>query len=102
MTMPRSGYPDADAVRAAHAELLHGLAGLYEYTFVIDLFRNGPVADAEFRDHFFLGGHMNPAGYLLIARIVMTYIDWIIRNHPDDFTQVGFIGTPWHNVRKKW
>ena len=32
----------------------------------------------------------------------MTYIDYIIRNHPEDFTQVGFIGTGFHNVSAKW
>ena len=25
-----------------------------------------------------------------------------IRNNPEDFVQVGFIGTPWHNAERKW
>ena len=36
---------------------------------------------------------MNPAGYVLTARLVDSYIDYIIRTHPDDFRRVGFIGT---------
>ena len=32
-------------------------------------------------------------GYVLIARMVERYIDYIIRKNPEDFKQVGFIGT---------
>ena len=48
--------------------------------------------DICFRRHFYMGGHLNAAGYQLTAWQVMTYIDWIIRNRPEDFTQVAFIG----------
>ncbi len=106
MTMPReSANPDGnpgDCVRRGHAKLLHDLAAKLDYTYVIDLFRDGPVYDAEFRYNFFLGGHMNAAGYLLTAQMTMTYIDWIIRNNPEDFAQIGFVGTPWHNNERKW
>ena len=69
---------------------------------MIDLYRDAPVYDELFHKNFFLSGHLNPAGYLFTAEIVMTYIDYIIRNHPDDFTQVGFIGTGYHNCAAKW
>ena len=36
---------------------------------------------------------MTPMGYILIARMVESYIDYIIRKNPEDFNQVGFIGT---------
>ena len=63
--------------------------------YVIDLFRYGPsyASGTNFRDSFFLGGHMNAAGYEYTAWMFMTYIDWIIRNNMDDFSQVAFIGT---------
>ncbi|MCR5682995.1 MAG: hypothetical protein K6G29_11160, partial [Clostridiales bacterium] len=105
MTMPReSAKPDnpGDRVHRDHAKLLHDIAAKFDYTYVIDLFRDGPVYDAEFRYNFFLGGHMNAAGYLLTAQMTMTYIDWIIRNNPEDFAQIGFVGTPWHNAERKW
>ena len=41
---------------------------------------------------FYLGGHMNPCGYILTARQVMSYIDYIIRHNMRDFKEVGFIG----------
>ncbi len=37
---------------------------------------------------------MTPAGYLLMAKFTMSYIDYIIRNNHEDFNQAGFIGTP--------
>ncbi|MBO5898890.1 MAG: SGNH/GDSL hydrolase family protein [Clostridia bacterium] len=97
---------ETDAERRAHIiqhhRLMHELAALFDYTYVIDLLTYGPVYGEEFKKTFFLGGHMNPAGYLLTARMFASYIDYIIRNKPDDFTQIGFVGTPYHNVSYKW
>ena len=36
------------------------------------------------------------------ARMIMSYIDYIIRNNPEDFVQIGFVGTPYHNLTVKW
>ena len=102
MTMPRSGWEDGDAIREKHADLLLELSEKFEFTYVIDLFRYAPVYDSEFVSRFFLAGHMNAAGYLFTARIVASYIDYIIRNNWQDFSQISFVGTPWHNVHAKW
>ena len=102
VTIPRNGNSDRDAKAAAHAALLHDIASLFEFTYVIDLHRYAPVYDAEFRRYFNLGSHMNPAGYIFTAKIIGSYIDYIIRNNPEDFTQVGFIGTPYHSAKAKW
>lgn len=45
---------------------------------------------------------MNAAGYRLTALMVESYIDYIIRNNPEDFKQIGFVGTPVHNANAKW
>lgn len=45
---------------------------------------------------------MNPMGYIFTAKIVMSYIDYIIRKNPEDFAQVGFIGTDHYNCGAKW
>lgn len=104
MTMPRDCNDNAeqDEKKAAHAALLHAFANVFPFTYVIDLYRDAPIYDARFHENFFLSGHMNPAGYRFTAEIVMTYIDYIIRNHPADFTQVGFIGTGYHNCSAPW
>ena len=106
MTMPReSANPDAnegDKLRRRQGELMNELAGVFDYTYVIDLWKYGPVYDDEFKYNFYLGGHLNPAGYLLTAEMTMSYIDYLIRHNPEDFAQVGFIGTPFHNAERKW
>ena len=100
MTIPGNSYKRPE--REAHAALLYKLAEVFEFTYVIDLCKYAPEYDAEFRSHFFLGNHMNAAGYLLTAKMVMSYIDYIIRSSPDDFKQVGFIGKDVHNYTVKW
>ena len=100
MTTPRGGRNEA--LQKKHAELMYQMAELFDYTYVIDLYKYAPVYDAEFRRNFYLGGHMNPQGYLLTAKMVMSYIDWIVRNNMEDFAQGGFIGKGVHNYTAKW
>jgi len=83
--------------REAIKNALFELADIFSNTYVIDLYTYAPPYDEEFRKHFFLGGHMNPMGYILTAKMMASYIDYIIRHNPDDFKQVGFIGTPYEN-----
>ncbi len=47
----------------------------------------------EYWEHFALGFHPNPMGYYVYAKMVGSYIDYIIRHHMKDFAKVGFIGT---------
>ena len=104
MTMPKEAInedPRGDR-KLAHRALLYDLCKLYEFTYVIDLWEFGPIYDEKFKDNFYLGGHLNAAGYLLTAQMVMSYIDYIIRHNPEDFAQVGFIGTEFHNATRKW
>ena len=101
VTMPRDGGP-RDEMKAAHASLLYEMADLFDYTYVIDLFRYAPVYDAEFKRRYYLGGHMNPAGYILTARMMESYIDYIVRHNPEDFLQIPFIGKGYHNTGYKW
>ncbi len=108
VTMPRE-VDDAnlnqaarDKVREQHAALLHDIAAKLDFTYVIDLYKYAPVYDEKFKENFYLGGHMNASGYLLTANIFMSYIDYLIRSNPEDFAQVGFIGTEWHNESRKW
>ena len=99
VTMPRdeNGSPSPE-----HTALLHELAELFEYSYVIDLDRYAPIYDGDFRRRFYLGGHLSAAGYLFTARMIESYIDFIIRHDMDGFRQIGFVGTEWHNVGHKW
>lgn len=100
MTMPR-GEQDDERV-TGHAALLHDLAGIFTRTYVLDFTAYAPRYDAEFRRNFYLGGHLNAAGYLLTAQMVMSYIDYLVRKSPEDFAQVGFINKGFHNMQARW
>ena len=46
-----------------------------------------------FNTHYKNGGHLNALGYNLFARVLCTYIDYIIRTNINDFQNIQFIGT---------
>lgn len=100
VTMPREEDVPAERLpyRERHRALLHHLASTLPRTYVIDLFAHAPVYDRTFREHFYLGGHLNPMGYRLTADMIASYIDYIIRHNIRDFKQAGFIGTPYKNT----
>ena len=95
ITKPRNGEIDEAADK--HAKAMHEMAEHFSNSYVIDLGRYGPFLDDAFYDRFFLGGHMNPTGYILIAKMVMSFIDYIVRHHFEDFVQVPFMGTDLSN-----
>ena len=103
VTIPRGNEKkEREEFSDQHAELMYAIAKKLDNCYVIDLRKYAPVYDDEFRKDFFLGGHMNAAGYRLTALMIESYIDYIIRNNSEDFTQIGFVGTPYHNANEKW
>lgn len=99
MTMPRTESSKEGDAGDQHAALLHQLAEKIENVYVIDFREYAPVHNAKFRSDYYLGGHMNPMGYILTARMTESYIDYIIRHNIKDFKQVQFIGTPYYNSK---
>lgn len=91
VTIPKYG-DDKDQRRKRVRDLLEDFTKTFNATYLIDLFTYAPVYDEKFRENFFLG-HMTPTGYVLTARMIESYIDYLIRKYPKDFNQVGFIGT---------
>ena len=92
VSLPRHG-DIGDDLRKRHLELLNDFAELFDNVYVINLFDYAPVYDSEIIDNFYLLGHMSPTGYLFTARMIESYIDYIIRKNPKDFAKVGLIGT---------
>lgn len=74
-------------------DFLYALAERTDGAYVIDLMQYGPRYDEELHNYFWLYGHMNPQGYLFTARLIDSYIDYIIRHNPRDFETVPYIGT---------
>lgn len=73
-------------------DAVYRLAEYFDNCYVIDFFEYAPDFDQKFRDTFFLNGHMSPAGYQLMARMFVSYIDYIIRKNHADFKEVGLMG----------
>ena len=98
MTMPEEhNRKELQTLKDAHAALMYDLADYFSNAYVIDLRKYGPVYDEDFKEKFYLNGHMNACGYLLTAKMVVSYIDYIIRHHFDDFREIGLVNTPWKN-----
>ncbi len=83
-------------------EFLPQLAQKFQFAYVMDLIKNGPVVDEAFEKKFYMNGHMTPAGYLLKGRLFTSYIDYIIRHNLDDFTQIAMLGDDLHDAKYVW
>lgn len=96
MTIPRDEREGQIPVLAEqHRELLRQMTGFFDNCWLLDFRQYAPVYDAAFKEKFFLGGHMNPCGYVLTAKMTASYIDWIIRRNMPAFFETGFVGTPY-------
>ena len=90
----RRGYDKQQKLCA----LLYSLAEHFENSYVIDLYKYGPKYDEKFQHEFFLNGHLNPMGYIFSAKLIDSYIDYIIRHNPADFLYTGLI--PAHSPKE--
>lgn len=102
VTMPEEhNRQQLQALKDAHASLLCDMANYFSNSYVIDLRKYAPVYDEDFKEKFYLNGHMNACGYLLTAKMIASYIDYIIRHHFEDFREIGLVNTPWKNHAPK-
>ncbi|MCM1021654.1 MAG: SGNH/GDSL hydrolase family protein [Muribaculum sp.] len=90
VTMARDGNdwgPYVDVIRQMPQQ--------FDNVYLIDLQKYGPdySEGSDIRNNFYMGGHLNAAGYQYTAWIMMNYIDWIIRHNMQDFSRVALIGT---------
>ena len=77
---------------ARHAEAVRAMAEYFDNCYVIDLQTFAPRYDEAFYEKFFMYGHMTTAGYMLTAKMIATYMDYIIRHNLRDFDLVPYIG----------
>ena len=92
VTLPKEDLPGREEKAKSVVEALYSLAEYFDKAYVIDLYKYGPEYNEEFRKKFYLYGHMNPSGYILTARIIDSYIDYIVRHNPEEFRKAGLIG----------
>lgn len=103
VTMPKEfdDQPDNFEIKKNHAELMHEFAKKYINSYVIDLNEYAPVFDEKFKKNHILNGHMTPSGYMILAKIIANYIDYIVRSDFSSFKQVGLIGLPQYDESNK-
>ena len=92
VTFPNTNTPQRDDKTFGMINALNALSEYFTNSYVIDLYKYGPVHDEKFKEKFYMHEHMNPSGYILTAQIIDSYIDYIVRHNPQDFQTVGFIG----------
>lgn len=92
VTFPNINSPKREPQTQGMISKLYKLAEVFDKSYVIDLYKYGPVHDDAFKERFYLHGHLSPSGYILTAQIIDSYIDYIVRHNPHDFKGVGFIG----------
>lgn len=104
VTSPRMGSPtwDRQIFFDEQQKLLHEITEFFDFTYVIDLREYVTKDERLYWNGGWIGGHLNAIGYLITANWIMSYIDCIIRNNPEDFSQVAFIGTDTYNENYKW
>lgn len=95
MCRPEENDPNDEKIKKANSAL-KALCEIFENSYLIDLYTYGPTYDKKFAEYYYLLGHMSPAGYLLTAKMVDSYIDYIVRTNYNDFKEVGFIAR--HNI----
>ncbi|MBQ7821562.1 MAG: SGNH/GDSL hydrolase family protein [Clostridia bacterium] len=93
VTFPKHGNAERDEKAQEMIKALYLLSEYFENSYVIDLYKYGPVYDDAFKEKFYMFGHMNPSGYILTAKMIDSYIDYIVRRNYNDFKTVGFVGT---------
>ena len=99
ITPPRDGSnEERNKIYDKMTEEFYRIAEMFNNIYILDLRKYAPEYDEEFHHNFFLGGHLNPMGYIYTAEAVMSYIDWIIQNDMKHFSQTAFINTPYKNT----
>ena len=102
MTMPEENNRlELQILKNAHAKLMYDFADFFDNSYVLDFKRYAPVYDEDFKEKFYLNGHLNAAGYALTAKFVISYIDYIIRHNIKDFSEIGLVNTPYKNYSNK-
>lgn len=92
VTLPNEANDSTNEKALRVRDALYSLTEIFDNSYVIDLYEYGPVYDEEFKNKYYLYGHLNASGYILTANLIDSYIDYIVRNNPKDFDYVAFIG----------
>lgn len=77
---------------AAISAQIRAMADIFPNIYVLDLEKYaGDFKAPEFKERYFLMGHMNAAGYQYMAWLFMTYINWHIEHNLPAFSRIALI-----------
>lgn len=76
-----------------YSEAIRDMAEIFSNVYIIDLAEYASAIYLNLPSAMWFGGHMTALGYQMASWHIGTYIDWIVRNNMDEFSQVQFIGT---------
>lgn len=92
MSMPKED-DGLNGIREAHRDLLRDMTKVFRHTYLLDFYEFFPAQTEDYKEFFYTGSHLDPMGYVLTAKAVESYIDYLIRRDPRAFAEVPFIGT---------
>lgn len=92
MTIPLYGNERDKAKKDLNCAIRE-MAEIFGNSYLLDLEKYSDLYNEKTRETFFRGGHMTAAGYYFSYKVITSYIDYIVRHNPEDFAEVGFIGT---------
>lgn len=76
---------------------IRNIAQLFDNVYVLDMRAYWSTAPCnEFLENQKRYGHFNAVGYYIIAKMIMTYIDYIMEHNYEDFREIENIGTDYH------
>lgn len=87
---------NTEETRTAANFKIKGIAAMFpDNCFAMDFQTYGVNVEEvdAWKAKYYNGSLPNSLGYNMIARMVMSYMNWIIENNPDKFRTLGFIGT---------
>ena len=74
----------------AFSAQIRAMAEIFDNIYVLDLERYaGEFSAPEFKERYFLMGHMNAAGYQYMAWLFLTYINWHIERNLPAFSAIA-------------
>ena len=82
-----------NGIREAHRDLLRDMTKIFRHTYLLDFYEYFPAQTEEYKEFFYTGSHLDPMGYVLTAKAVESYIDYLVRKDPRAFAEVPFIGS---------
>ncbi len=100
MTIPKENCRNNDDMLNL-LNAIREMSEFFEKTYLIDLYEYAVAYDDEFKKKFFMHGHMDAVGYVLTAKMVASYIDYIIRHNLDDFKTIGYVNTDIKDAKYK-